>query len=102
MHFIRQIALREFGKGGEKISLRGNLRASFPTADATQRFVGGKALDKRAGGRNAERGLGDEGPGQRAAILARTADPSRRFGNDSLAANHIENGDEPPEQASTT
>ena len=51
-----------------------------------------------SGGWNAEHGLGDEGPGQGAAILGRAAGASRRIGNEGLEADHVENRDEPPEQ----
>src|ERR1019366_133944 len=98
MHPVGQIALRELHKGEGKRGLGRNLCASFPTTDAAQRFVGAKAIDESAGGGNAEHGLGEEGARQAASILGRPAGSSRRLGNEGLEADHIENGDEPPEQ----
>src|ERR1019366_2858992 len=98
MHPVGQIALRELHEGAGKRGLGRNLCASFPTTDAAQRFVGAKAIDESAGGGNAEHGLGDEGARQAASILGRPAGSSRRLGNEGLEADHIENGDEPPEQ----
>src|SRR5271166_2688590 len=75
-----------------------HLRASFPTENATQRLVDIEALDQSGGGRNAQHRLGDESPGEGAAIVRRAAGASGRLGNEGLEADHVEGHDEPPER----
>ena len=88
----------ELREGAGKRGFRGHLRASLPTEDATQRLVDVEALDQRVGGGNAQHRLGDEGPGEGAAILGRPAGASGRFGNEGFEADHVERRDEAPER----
>ena len=98
MHLVGQIALRKLREGAGKGSFRRHLRASFPTENATQRLVDIEALDQGGGGGNAQHRLGDESPGESAAIVRRAAGASGRFGNEGLEADHVEGCDEPPER----
>ena len=98
VHLVGQIALRKLREGAGKGSFRRHLRASFPTENATQRPVDIEALDQSGGGRNAQHRLGDESPGEGAAIVRRAAGASGRFGNEGLEADHVEGRDEPPER----
>src|SRR5271166_2971157 len=79
VHLVGQIALRKLREGAGKGGFRRHLRASFPTENATQRLVDIEALDQSGGGRNAQHRLGDESPGEGAAIVRRAAGASGRF-----------------------
>ena len=70
------------------------LARSFPTENATQRLVDIEALDQSGGGRNAQHRLGDESPGEGAAIVRRAAGLGAV--ERSLEADHVEGRDEPP------
>src|SRR5208337_3036610 len=98
VHLVGQTALGKLREGAGKGSFRRHLRASFPTENATQRLVDIEALDQSGGGRNAQHRLGDESPGEGAAIVRRAAGASGRFGNKGLEADHVEGRDEPPER----
>jgi len=100
VHLGGRITLRELREGAGKRGFRGHLRASLPTEDATQRLVEVEALDQRGGGGNAQHRLGDEGPGEGAAILGRPAGASGRFGNEGFEADHIKRRHEAPERLS--
>src|SRR5208337_628836 len=89
VHLAGQIALRKLREGAGKGSFRRHLRASFPTENATQRLVDIEALDQSGGGRNAQHRLGDESPGEGAAIVRRATGASGRFGNEGLEADHV-------------
>ena len=93
-----QIALRELREGAGKRGFRGHLRASLPTEDAPQRLVDVEAFDQRGGGGNPQHRLGDEGPGEGAAILGRPAGASGRFGNEGFETDHVEGRHEAPER----
>ena len=75
-----QIALRELREGAGKRGFRRDLRASLPTEDAPQRLVDVETFDQGLGGGNSQHRLGDEGPGEGAAILGRAAGASGRLG----------------------
>jgi len=98
VHLAGQIALREVREGAGKRGFGGNLRASLPPQDPAQRLIDAKALDEAAGGGKAKQRLGDKGPGQRPPIFGRPTGSSGRLGNEGFQADHIENGDEPPER----
>ena len=87
VHPAGQIALCELSEGAGKRGFRGHLRASLPTEDATQRLVDVEALDQRGGGGNPQHRLGDEGPGEGAAILG--GRPAPRDGSGTKASRPI-------------
>jgi hypothetical protein len=98
MHFAGQIAQREFGEGSGKRGFGGDLGAALPTEDATQGLVDREALDQGGGGGYAQDRLGDEGPGEGAAVFGRPTRASGRFGHEGLEADHVERGDEAAER----
>ena len=61
-------------------------------------FVDGEALDQGVGSGNAQHRLGDEGPGEGAAILGRASGAAGRLRHKGFEADHVEGGDETPER----
>jgi hypothetical protein len=76
----------------------GTCERRSPTEDAAQRLVDGEALDQGVGSGNAQHRLGDEGPGEGAAILGRASGAARRLRHKGFEADHVEGGDETPER----
>src|SRR5271157_570881 len=91
---VWQRAARELGERPGKRGFGRNLRASLPAEDATQGLVDVEALDRRAGGGNAQDRLGHESSREGATVLGRPARRPGRVGNEGFEADHVEGSDE--------
>jgi len=94
MDAIDEPLFGEFVERSGKRRLGGDFRAPFPAADAPERRIDEKAFPQSRRRGQAEDGLGDEGAGDGAPVVARTPRTAGLGAHVGLEADHIERVDQ--------